>query len=47
MIFCLSISLPLILAESQAYPMQITVALAVICVLIIAILWLPSVLSKD
>jgi hypothetical protein len=34
-------------AQENAYPMSHSIALIVICLLIVAILWLPGILGKD
>jgi hypothetical protein len=33
--------------STSNYPMEISVAIVVMCLLVIAILWLPDILSKD
>ena len=34
-------------AQENAYPMSYSIALVIICLLIVAILWLPGILGKD
>jgi hypothetical protein len=33
--------------SANNYPMEISVAIVVMCLLVIAILWLPDILGKD
>jgi|GEM_PF-4913086 hypothetical protein len=34
-------------AQTNSYPMAHSIALIIICLLIIAVLWLPGILGKD